>query len=135
MVVTPWQFSAALLDGAALAVLFVVVVALLHRHRRALLWGALIVACLVYVGFALDARAGAAWVAIELLGAAAYAAIGWIGVRGPAWWLAAAWALHPVWDVGLHYFGPGRGFAPPLSYAVPCLSFDLLVAGYAACRR
>ncbi len=56
----------------------------------------------------------------------------WGLFRSPVW-LAAGWALHPVWDLGLHYFGPGHAFAPD-AYAVTCLSFDLLVAGYVAIR-
>jgi hypothetical protein len=34
------------------------------------------------------------------------------GLRGSAWWIAAGWARHPIWDVALHFFGPGRTFAP-----------------------
>ena len=134
MDITPRQFMEALLNGAVLAALYVAIVAVLGRYRRAWLFGGLIVACLLYVVFALEARAGTVWVAIELLGAVVYGAMGWAGMRGSIWWLAAAWGLHPVWDIALHYVGPGRVFAPPLSYPIPCLSFDLLVAGYAAMR-
>jgi hypothetical protein len=41
-------------------------------------------------------------------------------------WLALGWALHPIWDLGLHRFGPGQ-FAPE-AYPVSCLSYDLIVA-------
>jgi hypothetical protein len=41
------------------------------------------------------------------------------------------WALHPVWDVLLHYVGPGRSFAPE-AYAISCLSWNLVVAVYIA---
>jgi hypothetical protein len=34
-----------------------------------------------------------------------------------------------VWDVAVHYAGPGHAFAPD-AYAITCLSFDLLVAAY-----
>ena len=57
-----------------------------------------------------------------------------LGIRGSRWWLVAGWALHPLWDVVLHYFLPGRAFAP-LGYVFACLSFDLLVAAYVAWRR
>jgi hypothetical protein len=39
--------------------------------------------------------------------------------------------LHPLWDVGLHYLGPGRSFAPE-THAISCLSFDLLVVAFIA---
>ena len=54
-----------------------------------------------------------------------------LGLRGPAWWLAVGWTLHPLWDVVLRYLGPGCSFAPT-TYTIPCLSFDLLVAAYIA---
>lgn len=62
---------------------------------------------------------------------AIFGGIGLRGLRGSPLWIAAGWALHPVWDVALHYAGPGRAFAPD-SYTVTCLSFDLLVAAYVA---
>jgi hypothetical protein len=31
----------------------------------------------------------------------------------------------------LHYLGPGHSFTP-ITYTIPCLSFDLLVAAYIA---
>jgi hypothetical protein len=46
-------------------------------------------------------------------------------------WLAAGWALHPLWDAVLHYFGPGSSFAP-VSYTIPCIRFEMLVAVYIA---
>jgi hypothetical protein len=50
-----------------------------------------------------------------------------LGVRGSHWWLVAGWALHPIWDIALHYIGPGAAFAPA-PYALACLGFDLVVA-------
>ena len=48
-----------------------------------------------------------------------------------AYWLAAGWAIHPLWDVVLHYLGAGHAFAPE-AWAISCVSFDLLVAAYIA---
>jgi hypothetical protein len=59
--------------------------------------------------------------------------MGALGLRGSPMWLAAGWALHPVWDIALHYFGPGRAVAPE-TYAIACLSYDLLVAAYPSRR-
>jgi hypothetical protein len=39
--------------------------------------------------------------------------------------------LHPVWDILLHYVGPGHTFAPE-TYTIPCITFDLGVAAYIA---
>ena len=55
--------------------------------------------------------------------------MGLLGVRRSPLWLAAGWALHPLWDIALHYVGPGHAFAPE-TYTIACLSYDLLVAAY-----
>ena len=68
---------------------------------------------------------------IEAVGVAVFGGMGMVGLFGRMWWIVAGWALHPLWDVGLHYLGPGRPFAPE-TYTVACLSFDLLVASYVA---
>lgn len=102
------------------------------RAERRILATGLVVASLVYVGFAL-VQTTILWLLIELLGAAIYGVIAWLGLRHSTWWLAAGWALHPLWDVGLHVWGAGRAFAP-MWYAVACISFDILVAGYVVLR-
>ena len=71
------------------------------------------------------------WTLVELAQAIVFGAIALLGLRGSPWWLAAGWALHPLWDVVLHYIGPGYSFAP-ITYTIPCHSFDLLVAAYIA---
>lgn len=86
---------------------------------------------MIYVYFAARAGAGAVWLAGELVGIAIYGSMGLRGIRGSAWWLAAGWALHPVWDILLHYIGPGHSFAPE-TYTIPCITFDLGVAAYIA---
>jgi hypothetical protein len=96
---------------------------------RVLLAAVLVVAALFYVVFALRSDAGAGWTAVEIVGIAAYATMGLLGVRRSPLWLAAGWALHPLWDIALHYVGPGHAFAPE-TYTIACLSFDLLVAAY-----
>jgi hypothetical protein len=84
-----------------------------------------------YFGFALLAAPGPIWVLAELMQVIVFGAMGLLGLRGSVWWLAAGWALHPLWDVVLHYLGPGYSFAP-ITYTIPCLSFDLLAAAYIA---
>src|SRR5215208_48329 len=74
---------------------------------RRLLAATLVAAALSYVFFSLDARAGAAWLAVELTGVGIFGYAAMRGLRGSAWWLVAGWALHAVWNVGLHNVGMG----------------------------
>jgi hypothetical protein len=130
--VTPDLMWRVLVAGALLALVLVVVAHLLKRLRMEILFAVLLMAALAYVWFAYRAQAGPAWLLVEAVGVVIYGAIGWRGLRSSPSWLAAAWALHPVWDVGLHWLGPGRAFVHPLRYAIPCISFDLLIAAYIA---
>ena len=120
-----------LLAGAVQGAIFALVALAVRPYTRPVLLAVLAVAALAYVGFAVRGGAGPAWVVAEALGVAVYVAVGARGLRGSLGWLAAGWALHPLWDVALHVVGPGAAFAPA-SYAVPCLTFDLVVAGAVA---
>ena len=125
-----------LIEGAIGGAQLAVVAFLLSRFARdiagrALLAAVLIVAAVIYVYFAAREGAGAVWLTGELVGIAVYGSIGLRGVRHSPWWLAAGWALHPVWDILLHYIGPGHSFAPE-TYTIPCITFDLGVAAYIA---
>ena len=42
------------------------------------------------------------WFLAEVGQAVALGALGLLGLRGSPYWLAAAWAVHPVWEVVLH---------------------------------
>jgi hypothetical protein len=90
----------------------------------------LVVAAAIYVLFALYG-AEPAWIAIEVGGVVLYGSLAWLGLRHSLLWLSAGWALHPVWDVGLHLIGGGAVFSPEW-YALICVTFDLLVAAYIA---
>jgi hypothetical protein len=123
-----------LVEGAIGAVVLMVIAYLLSRFTTAVVGRSLLVIFLfaaagAYFGFAVAAGAGPIWTLVELAQVVAFGTMALLGLRGSAYWLAAGWALHPLWDVGLHYLGPGRLFAP-MSYAFACISFDLLVAGY-----
>ncbi len=91
----------------------------------------LIVVALIYMGFALRSDPLSTWLLIETGGVTLYGLFAVLGIKGSHWWLAAGWALHPVWDLALHYFGTGAAFTPT-GYAIVCVSFDLLIAGYVA---
>ena len=81
------------------------------------------------IGFAIAGEASGPWALAELLQALGLGAMGVIGLHRSPYWLAAGWALHPIWDVPLHYFGGGHEFAPE-SWAIACVSFDWIVALY-----
>ncbi|GAA4688209.1 hypothetical protein GCM10023215_25140 [Pseudonocardia yuanmonensis] len=94
---------------------------------RVLLAGVLVAAAVFYVVFAAQGEAGGAWLVTELVGILVYGGMAVLGIRRSPYWLAAGWALHPVWDIVLHNVGPGRVFAPE-PYTIVCLSWDLVVA-------
>lgn len=120
-----------LLAGAAGGALFVGIAFALPRRTRGILARGLIVTALIYVYFAARAHAGPTWLAAELVGVALYGAMALRGLRGSPWWLVAGWALHPVWDIGLHLVGPGQAFAP-VAFPIACLTWDPIAAALIA---
>jgi hypothetical protein len=129
------QIVELLLTWTIIGAVFVTIVFALSRYTmeivgRSLLVIVLFIAALFYVFFAIRAGAGPFWLAVELVEVAIFGGMGLLGLRGSPWWLVAGWALHsPLWDGLLHFFGPGRPFAP-INYMLGCFSFDLVVAGY-----
>ena len=102
------------------------------KGEKRVLSVALMVVAVIYVGFAF-VWGDAGWVAIEIAGVPAYGLFVWLAIRHSFNWLAVGWGLHPAWDVMLHLLGPGKAVAPEW-YAVACITFDLLVAGYILSR-
>jgi hypothetical protein len=126
-------FRAVLIEGAIGGAVLSLIAFLLSRFvkdiaGRTLLATVLFAAAGAYFGFAVVAPVSRVWLLIELLQCIAFGTMGLLGWRGSAKWLALGWALHPVWDFGVHYAGPGT-FAP-WTYAIACLSFDWVVAAY-----
>lgn len=120
-----------LLEGALGGAMVFLVATVLGPWRRQALAVELVLAGLAYIRFVMQTGQGPLWLGLEVLGLVLYGLIGRRGVRGSPWWLVAGWALHPVWDIALHFFGPGRAFAPE-SYTVACLTWDLMIAGLLA---
>jgi hypothetical protein len=93
----------------------------------------LVIAAGAYFGFATVGRdlvgSNQVWILLELAQAVVFGAIGLLGLRGSPYWMAAGWALHPFWDVVVHYIGPGHTFTP-WTYAIACVSFDWIIAIY-----
>ncbi|HET6975133.1 MAG TPA: DUF6010 family protein [Pyrinomonadaceae bacterium] len=100
------------------------------REKRSIAIG-LVVAALIYVGFGIFSGS-LRWLLIELAGVPIYAVFAWLGVRRSGWFLAAGWALHPLWDAGLHDYS--TQFVPDW-YIAGCIGFDLLVAAYTGFRE
>jgi hypothetical protein len=120
------------IGGAVLAVIaFLLSRFTMEIYGRALLAIFLFAAAGAYFGFAVLAGAGPIWTLVELVGVIVFGVMALLGLRDSAWWLAVGWALHPLWDVVLHYWGPGRTFASQ-PYAIACISFDWVVAAYIA---
>jgi hypothetical protein len=99
-----------LFEGAIGAVVLIVIAFLLSRFAgdivgRSLLVIFLFTAAGAYFGFAIAAGAGPIWTLVELVQTIIFGTMALLGVRGSPYWIAAGWALHPVWDVGLHYIG------------------------------
>ena len=128
-----------LINGAIFAIVAVVVPAfLLSRFIRDIVGRSVLVIFLfiaagAYFGFAIVGREVVGtqpnWTLVELVQVVIFATLALLGLRGSPYWLAAGWALHPLWDVVLHYIGPGHSFTP-WTYAIACVSFDWLVAVY-----
>jgi hypothetical protein len=121
--------SLALLAGLILSLLLARVASRKDaRAERAVYAIGLLVAALLYLGFALGGGASGKWVTAEAVGVALYGIAALVGfARWPAV-LAAGWAAHVGWDVLLHLDGAGAAYTPAW-YPWLCVSFDLVIAG------
>ena len=116
--------------GLLLAGGFILLVRRGRSYMRSFAIG-LVVTALIYVVLA-RFNGAVGWVPIELVGVAVFAVFAWLGLKRSGWFLAAGWALHPLWDAGLHDYS--THFVPHW-YIGGCIGFDLLVAGYIAYRE
>lgn len=89
----------------------------------------LLLAALIYVGFARDADAP--WPRTELLGVLGYGTLAAAGFFLSPKILAAGWLLHALWDTVVH--GADTPFVPGW-YRWACLSFDVLAAAWIATK-
>lgn len=120
--------------GALACLAFILIARRAGLRRETLLYAAaLLVAALIYVGFAAAGRAPLSWVALELGGLALFSSIALLGLRVSFWALALGWAAHAGWDVLLHKLLRSAEFVPEW-HPVVCMGFDLLLAAYLAAR-
>jgi len=90
---------------------------------------ALIAACFVYVGLSFGSENPNSWSAIEMTAVAFFGSAALISRSTSPWLLVAAFALHPVWALYVHYKGAGSAFAPaPFVFANA--AFDVVLAFY-----
>ena len=101
----------------------------LNEERRLAI--GLVVAALIYVGFAVVGGTGLAQIGIELGGVVAFGGIAVVALGKRIEWFALGWGLHVLWDVVLH--SPEMSFVPAW-YPIACVAFDAMVAGYALAR-
>ncbi len=120
------QFMIWLGIGVAAAFAWIAMISHWRRPTHAVA-GGLLVAALIYVGFAVVGGAGSAWIGIEVAGVFFYGVFAWLGLKYSPYWLAAGWALHIIWDVWLHQTHAGHLYTPDW-YPPLCLGFDLAVA-------
>jgi hypothetical protein len=120
--------------GFALGALLVFYARRGERAREAPVFAlGLVVAAVIYIGFALANGAPVRSLVLESLGVLPFGLLAWLGLRRSQLWLALGWAAHTAWDLGLHAWAGAPAFVPSW-YPVVCTSFDLLVAGYIAAR-
>ena len=122
-----------LIGGTVNGIVLVVIAFLLSRFPRDIIGRSVLVIFLfiaggAYVGFVVGAGASGLWFLAEVVHVV-IGALGLLGLRGSPYWLAAGWAVHPIWDFVPHYIGPGHEFAPAV-WAISCVSFDWVVAVY-----
>ena len=125
---------AVLIEGAIGGLVLSLIAFLLSRFvsdvaGRTVLATGLFAAAGAYFGFAYTPGTPSIWILIELIQVVAFGTLGLYGWRGSPYWLVLGYALHPLWDFGLHYLGPGKSFAPQ-TYTILCISFDWVVAAY-----
>src|ERR1044072_2497360 len=121
--------SLRLLVGALGCVVFILIVRKLALKREMTQYAiGLVVAALIYVGFAVAFDASFSWLLLEAGGVVLFSLVALIGLRGSTWALIIGWVAHTFWDVLLHKV-LNVGFVPEW-YPVGCLGFDLLLAVY-----
>lgn len=98
------------------------------KKPKAILASGLVIAAIVYIFFALF-WGNIYWLSIETLGVFLYSIFYYLGKKYDFRWVGIGWLLHPLWDIVLHLQGAGKLVAPEW-YAVACLTFDFVVAGY-----
>ena len=105
--------------GVVLAAFYLVLARRTGRAANAIVAAGLIVAALIYVGFAVTGSVTTAEFRLEVLGLIVFTMLAVAGLR---WWqplVGIGWLLHGGWDILLHW--PPQPWVPAL-YPVACVS-------------
>src|SRR5262249_19289062 len=123
----PLSLPAGLLGGVVTGALFVLVARRAGRYATWVFAVGLIVAALIYLGFALGGAISPRQYRWEIRGVIIFTPVALAGAR---WWpslVGLGWLAHAGWDMLLHW--PAQPWVPSL-YPVLCGAFDLVVAAY-----
>lgn len=124
------QIVLQLLIGVVACGVFIILARRLSWEQELRLYAqALVIAALIYVGFAAR-EVTFGWMALELTGLAMFTLAAVLGVKTSTWMLALGWGVHAAWDVMLHKL-TDVAFVPHW-YPAVCVGFDLLLAAYIA---
>lgn len=119
--------------GALACLVFVLVARRAGWKREVRIYAVgLMVAALIYVGFAAVGGATLSWFALESGGLVLFSLVALLGLRKSVWFLSIGWAAHVAWDVLLHKT-ESVGFVPEW-YPLVCIGFDLFLAVYIGVR-
>ena len=117
-----------ILIGVVCAAICILLVQKIYPNQTVAVWrNALVLAAVIYVGFALFTK-NWEWLPIEIGGVAIYGTLAFLSKKYSHYFLAIGWAAHVLWDVLLHSNGD-PDFVPSW-YPGACIGFDLVIAGY-----
>lgn len=99
------------------------------QKKNKILAAGLFIASVIYVLFSITTF-NEVWITVEVVGLVLFLLFVWMGFHYSMWFVVLGWALHIVWDVGVH----PQETAPyvPFWYAWICVGFDAVVAVYLA---
>lgn len=117
------------LGVAAACVLLYYLRAQKSEKKHKLLALGLFIASAIYVVFAIITF-NEIWITVEIVGLLLFVLFVWMAFHYSMWFVVLGWALHIVWDVGVH----PQETAPyvPFWYAWLCVGFDAVIALYLA---
>ena len=116
--------STSIIIGIVIAAIVAFITHFLFKGRVLWVWRiGLIIAALIYVGFAIS---GDAPLEKDLLGVVIYSSFALLSIRYGLIWLAIGWALHIGWDVIVHL----ESSHVPTWYPALCFGFDVAIALY-----
>ena len=117
--------AAVFILGVVAASALATLVSRVAPRQSAQFWAAaLVIAALIYIGFALRAPLGPLLL-LEAAGVLVYGFVAWLGIARSPWYLAIGWIAHVLW--GIFQPASSKVFVPAW-YPVSCAGFDTVVA-------